>query len=568
MKDSDRIKRIDLSREQIDAALAQAKTGLTPEAYGVLANVVEAYLNLVSAVERKSATIRHLQRILFGPTSEKTENLWSQDKAQAAGQDPPRQNQDQPPPSEGRPSEKEQAPRPGHGRNGASTYKDAQTVCVPHETLKPGEHCPACGQGKVYAQAEPGILVRVIGQAPLRATVYRLEKLRCNLCGEIFEASPPPEVGHEKKYDATAMSMIALLKYGSGLPFHRLGRLQGSLGLPLPPSTQWEVVRDAARRIEAVYEDLIRRAAQGEVLHNDDTPMKILAWMGKRRQKTLALEKEPLDPKRTGIFTSGIVSVVREEEREPACGSRRPDVVTIALYFTGRKHAGENLTKVLQEREGQRSPPIHMCDALSRNVPENFRGILANCLLHARRNFVDVLERFPEECRHLLETLKAVYRNDAITKKQGMEAQERLRFHQANSGQLMEDLRTWMQALIAEKKVEPNSGLGDAIAYMDDHWEKLTRFLHHPGAPLDNNVAERALKKAILHRKNALFYKTDKGARVGDLFMSLIHTCELNGVDAFHYLTEILRHGGEARKHPDAWMPWNYRAALAAAGRA
>jgi hypothetical protein len=115
----------------------------------------------------------------------------------------------------------------------------------------------------------------------------------------------------------------------------------------------------------------------------------------------------------------------------------------------------------------------------------------------------------------------------------------------------------------AEHKTEPNSGLGKAISYLLNHWTKLTLFLRQAGAPIDNNIVERALKKAILNRKNALFYKTLNGAGVGDLFMSLIHTCELNGVNPFDYLTELLRHSAELKRHPSAWMPWNYRDTLA-----
>jgi len=91
------------------------------------------------------------------------------------------------------------------------------------------------------------------------------------------------------------------------------------------------------------------------------------------------------------------------------------------------------------------------------------------------------------------------------------------------------------------------------------HWTKLTRFLEVAGAPLDNNICERALKKAILHRKNAYFYKTSNGAHVGDLFMSAIHSCELNGVGAFDYLTALQRHARALKETPSAWMPWNYR---------
>jgi hypothetical protein len=172
---------------------------------------------------------------------------------------------------------------------------------------------------------------------------------------------------------------------------------------------------------------------------------------------------------------------------------------------------------------------------------------------------VDVAANFPEECRYVLETLGKVYLIDAETRQRQLSPESRLLFHQEQSAPLMDELRQWMEAQFAEHKTEPNSGLGKAISYLQRHWTKLTLFLRKPGAPLDNNIAERMLKKAILHRKNALFYKTMNGARVGDLFMSLIHTCELNKVNPFDYLTALLRHPAEVTLHPAEWMPWNYR---------
>jgi hypothetical protein len=127
----------------------------------------------------------------------------------------------------------------------------------------------------------------------------------------------------------------------------------------------------------------------------------------------------------------------------------------------------------------------------------------------------------------------------------------------------MQALQDWMAQQFADHAVEPNSGLGQAITYMQNHWEKLTLFLRVPGAPLDNNLCERALKKAILHRKNSLFYRTLNGAKVGDLFMSLIHTAELHQVEPFDYLVALLRHAAAVALDPPAWMPWNDTAALA-----
>jgi len=324
------------------------------------------------------------------------------------------------------------------------------------------------------------------------------------------------------------------------VPFNRLEKLQANVGIPLPAATQWEIVAEAAEAIQPVLEELIRQAAQGEVMHNDDTRMRVLR-----------LAREPSD-ERTGVFTSGIVSTRQGQQ--------------IALYFTGRQHAGENLADVLRERRVELCAPIHMCDALSRNVPKLPGGIemlLANCLAHGRRLFVDLVPNFPAECQHVLEQLGRVYAYDAETRKGNLGAAERLHFHQQHSGPVMEELHGWLETQLAERKAEPNSGLGKAITYLLRHWRPLTLFLREKQAPLDNNLVERALKRAVLHRKNALYYRTLHGAQVGDLFMSLIHTCELCRVNSFDYLTQLQRHARELTTAPTRWMPWNYRDTLA-----
>ncbi len=435
-------------------------------------------------------------------------------------------------------SESTASPSPGHGRNGAEAFCSSRKITIAHPKLKHGDRCPECGKGNVYGQKEPKVLVRIMGQAPLAATVYSLERLRCGACGQVFTAQEPEGIGPEK-YDETAAAMIAQLKYGSGTPFYRLEQLQGQLGIPLPAATQWEVVEEAAELLKPARDELIRQAAQGEVVHNDDTSMRVLR-----------LAREPSD-ERTGVFTSGIVST--------GPGWK------IALYFTGPQHAGENIADVLQQRAQHAGPPIQMCDALSRNVPKLAAGVeilLANCLAHGRRQFVEVAANFPDQCRYVLEMLGQVYGHDAEARERSLRPEERLQFHQECSGPVMEQLHHWLEAQFAERKTEPNSGLGKAITYLLRHWRPLTLFLRQAGAPLDNNLVERALKRAVLHRKNALFYRTLNGAQVGDLFMSLIHTCQLCGANSFDYLTELQRHAQELAAKPAEWMPWNYRQTL------
>ena len=381
--------------------------------------------------------------------------------------------------------------------------------------------------------------MRIVGQAPLAATVYELDRLRCNLCGEVFTAPEPEGVGPEK-YDETTAAMIALLKYGSGMPFYRLEKLEHLLGIPLPASTQWEIVEEEAEVIKVAPDELIRQAAQGEVLHNDDTGMRVLR-----------MAREPSDD-RTGVFTSGIVSTKQGQgSRCTSPAANMPAKICAMCWRIVPKHL---------------AAPVQMSDALSRNtsaLPEGVEILLANCLAHGRRQFVEVAANFPEACRYVLETLGDVYKYDAEARTAQLSPQDRLRFHQQHSGPLMKTLREWMEAQFAPALVEPNSGLGKAITYFLRHWKGLTAFLRDAGAPLDNNICERALKRAVLHRKNALFYRTLHGSEVGDLFMSLIHTCELNEANPFDYLTELQRHARELAANPSAWMPWNYRETLA-----
>ncbi|MGA9069619.1 MAG: IS66 family transposase [Terracidiphilus sp.] len=527
---------LDVSRDELQSLLEHARGGgLADVEYEQLKAVVDTLVYLTQLVEDKSTTIARLRELLFGITTEKTAKILQQVAAKVAQANNSSVKEDE--------SSHKAAPTAGHGRNGADTYNGARKIKVEHARYHSGNRCPGCEKGKLYALVAPGFLVRVVGQAPLAATVYELEKLRCNLCGEVFTAEPPAGVGTEK-YDATAASMIALLKYGAGLPFHRLEGLQHNMEIPLPASTQWEIVEETAEWIDPVYQELIRQAAQGEVLHNDDTTMKVLSMMKENRE---AANKEDKS-QRSGIFTSGIVSTNAGQK--------------IALFFTGRKHAGENLTAVLAERAKELGPPIQMCDALSRNLPAEFQTVVANCIAHGRRKFVEVAARFPEECIHVLQSLGEVYKHDAYCRQQGMSPKERLDYHRTQSAPLMEKLKDWFQDQFDKHLVEPNSGLGQAITYMQNHWDRLTLFLRTAGAPLDNNICERTLKKAILHRKNALFYKTQNGAHVGDLFMSLIHTCQFCGANPFDYLTELQRHSDAVSRCPWEWMPWNYRSAI------
>ena len=253
------------------------------------------------------------------------------------------------------------------------------------------------------------------------------------MCGELFTAGAPAGVGVHK-YDDSAASMLILLRYGCGLPHYRIERLGKNLRMPMPAGTQWGVIAKAADTFEPLRQQLIETAADADLIHIDDTYARVLTL-----NETIVDEiRDGQDP-RTGVFTSGVIA--------------RRDGLTMALFFTSRQHAGENLAKVLATRSQERGPPIQMADALSRNTSGAFESIVAKCMAHARRHFVDVVASFPDEVEHVLTSLREVFGNDQHTRQQPMTDAERLAYHQAHSAPVMVALQAWMTAQIDARKV-------------------------------------------------------------------------------------------------------------------
>lgn len=291
---------IDLRAEEIAELLDRARAGLGPEDFGKLEKLVRSFLYVTRLLEEKGTTIKRLRDLLFGSKSERLRDILEREAEEEAAETEPAEASEPAGDAEAPEAAEPEATSPGdqeenegatkvkrkgHGRNGAEEYEGAAKVRIEHPSLKPGDPCPQTGcKGKVYL-TEPLVLVRVVGQAPLGATVTRVEQLRCNLCLEIFKAPLPEDLG-AKKYDESAASMIAILRYGTGVPFNRLEGLQANLGIPLAGSTQWDIVERAATLVRPAFEELVRQAAQGDVLHNDDTPVKILELMKKKEPKS------------------------------------------------------------------------------------------------------------------------------------------------------------------------------------------------------------------------------------------------------------------------------------------
>ena len=459
---------VNATQAELDELLMLARTSFPARQYELLERVFGTFVYVMLSLQNAKTSIKRFQRMLFGHSTEHKRNVL--ERASAAAE--PDVHNDAGSASDLSEVVSIPVPRPprsGHGRNAAQAYSGAPIVQCDHPKLQSGELCPQCGKGRVY-DSPPRSIVKVIGQAPLGATVYKLQRLRCRLCDTVFTAPLPAAVASLPKYDSSCASMIALLRYGNGMPHFRLEGLQASLYVPLPDATQWDIVSKAVPAPRASFEELIRQAAQAPLLHSDDTPMKVLSLMAERARA----EADGVKPAAKAINTSGIVAVLEQHR--------------VVLFFTGHAHAGKNMERVLANRAQELAPAMQMCDALAANVAGEFTTILANCLTHGRRQVADVAEQFPEAARHVIEALAEVYKNDAACRRDELSAEQRLSFHQAHSQPVMQELERWMTGQFEQRLVEPNCGLGKALRYLIGHWDELTLFLRKAGAPLDNNV--------------------------------------------------------------------------------
>jgi transposase len=511
-------KKIELTEIELNALREKIlSNNLSENDKSLLCDVLQFFLWIQEAYQSKKNIISRLLSKIFGSKTEKKGSR-KQKNGQDVKENKDDKNSDSP------------KPKPGHGRNGADKFTGAKSVICNHDTLKPGDTCPECEKGRVYDIA-PGSFIKITGNSILDAIKFSLQKLKCNLCGEIFEA-PLPDGITKEKWDPTAKATTAVMKYGYGLPQYRQEKILNDHGLPISDSTLYDKSEEVADAIRPVIELLKTKAAQSDaIIHTDDTKSKIQELLKQNKEETL---------ERVGIFTTVTAT--------------QSDGKTIILYTTGRNNAGENLDNLFTRRDPLKEIPRIMVDGSSSNFPENFKVIVHNCLTHARREFVDIETSFPTETQIIISILSKIYGFDAETKKMSFE--KRLAYHIKHSQPLVDQLEKHL--LNFKKIAEPNSDLGKAVRYSLNRWKELTRFLHVLGAPLDNNLAERIIKKFVLFRKNSYFYKTNLGALVGDILMSAIQTSIFAKVSPIHYLTQVQIHKRAVFKNPEKWLAWNY----------
>lgn len=524
--------RVDFAPEQIEALLDRiANKCLEADDYPLLTDLIMAMVWLNVSLQERTLSIQRL-RAIFGIKTETANRLLG--LARGKGKNKDKENQSSADDDGAKGSNQNKGK---HGHRPLSAYTQAKTIEIAHQALKKGSLCPACLKGKLF-NLSPGNVLHIKGQPWLQVEIYRPERLRCPLCGKIFTADLPHEVATGSRADCTAKAIVSLLKYRGGVPFNRQGQIQEALGAPIFVSEIWEMTEDVADALQPIYSIVCEEASNADLFHNDDTKARVMSIAQERKQREDTGEEDA----RKGTFTTCIIA----ERRNPAS--------KIALFFTGRKHAGENLNELLSERT-EEMIPIQHCDG-GNNIPKDHQTQISNCLSHARRYFYELASMWPKVVAKVISWFASIFYHDKLAPS---DPKKRLKWHQEKSKPIMEQMRQYFKGLIENKEVEPNSSLGKAIAYFNNHWEGLTLFFRVPGVPLTNNACERLIKIPVRNRKNAYFYLNETGAKIGDILMSMIETCILNCANPYDYLVAVQQYMEDVRRNPHDWMPWHFQ---------
>lgn len=450
--------------------------------------------------------------------------------------------------TEDQPESKEDKKRNGgNGRTSEAEY-DAEDVYINHESLKAGDPCPEeCG-GTLYKLKGVGKFIRIIGQPLAKATRYHIEHLRCSLCGEVYKADIPKDVP-ANKYDERFVALLMLHKYYLAVPFNRQKDLQDYMGVPLAASTQWGIIKTQEDWITPLFSALENYASHGYSFVMDDTRMTI-------QTQKIANNKAELKKDKKSTYLTGIISDVQDVYKPE-------ETHRVYLYKCGTKTAGRHLEETWAYRPKCLAPPLIMCDGLIANVPpgiDETEYISCNCLTHGRRQFIDLEKFYPKFVKPVIKHIGMVYYNDKKAK--SLSATDRLAYHQEHSTAAMDALKDHLTTYVDNKSYEPNSKPMKAINYILKRWEELTVFLREPHALLDSNSIEQGLKLAIRIRKNAMFFKTEKSAKLSCDILSIFYTAAQAGINPADYLTALIEHREYVMANPEDWLPWEYQETL------
>ena len=529
----------ELDHQAIDALLERVSEAqkhnlaLSSEDYQLLIDALLMLAQVQTKLSAKDVTISKLRKLAgIVASSEKLKSNLAQQRGQRNGTSSTHTGSNQ------------------NQKKSQSAPTQPSVVHHKHEDLKKGDSCPECPIGKLY-KVEPATFLRIVGQCPFHPEQHVRERLRCNACAAYFTAEMDQSSAQDgeqgQKYGFTARSVMALSKFGMGSPYYRQGELSQHLGVHVSASTIFDQVEYLSNDLHPVFEHLKKLAAQANLYFIDDTTHKILS-AEPIEKKIRGSDKQRM---RSGVYTSCLIAFLPEGQR-------------LTFYETSIGHSGEFADEILHWRDSERAQPLVMSDALSSNQIYAREVLRCVCNAHARRKFHEIQASFPSETEWVLQQYYQIWEHERTLQASKSNEQQRLEFHAQHSWPVMESIRKWGEAQLEvdpqtdRAQCEANSTLGQAIRYFLNHYEGLTQFCKVLGAPIDNNLAEQQIKKVVLNRKNAYFYKTQAGASIGDVITSMLSICEHARVNAFDYFNHLQRNRGKIKENIEAYLPWNF----------
>lgn len=522
--------------QEIDYAALQALIGRVEHAieHGLALDVedlrlllagIQTLLTLQTQLEEKTVTLNKLRKLLGMIKSSEQRDP---EKAEAKDPDHTPKNH----------------PQPGKERKPRKKLEPSVVIHHPITEWHKGDACPACPGGRLI-KAEPRVALRIQGTVPYQGQKHIVERLQCNLCGYLISAELPSEFladgPIDQQYGYSARAMMAILKHFSGIPYYHQETVNDLFGCPISASTVYDQCEQVANAVKPVYQQMRREAGNAVLIYIDDTHNRILEQAPEARPKRNGQGTRI----RTGVYTSGLIAILADGQQ-------------IYLYQTSLGHAGELLDEILTLREPGLPAPIIMSDASANNLPSvTQQVVLALCNAHARRQFVELVEQYPDDLNPLLDLYGKIWQHDKAMKSLKLSPEQRLLEHQTQSEPVMQQIKTRCEGLLTAPNAEQHSNLAKACRYFVRHYDGLSQFCRTAQAPLDNNVMEEGLKIKIRARKTSHFYKTQIGADVANILTSVIATAYRNEKNPYAYLNVLQRHAQQVKGHAKAWLPWS-----------
>ncbi len=430
------------------------------------------------------------------------------------------------------------APEPGsnngHGRRRLPADLPRQKVI--HDLPEDQKSCPCCGRMRHVIGQE---VSEQLDYVPAKLTVMEHVRLRyaCRACeANVSESGPQittavkPASPIEKGLAAPGLlAYVMVSKYSDHLPLHRLEHILARHGIAIARSTMCDWAAQCATLLQPLYRRMVDDVLRSRVLHTDDTPVDVL--------------DRSLDRTRTGRFW-----VYLGDRRHP---------YTVFTYTPSRSRDGPQ--QFLKGWSGY----------LQADAFGGYDGLYAGqaggrvtevaCWAHARRKFYEARHADAAARTQALAYLRLLY--DVEDEARTLSATERQRLRQEKSAPRLTQFRAWLEAQQASRggPVLPKSPMGQAVAYALNQWDALGVYTIDGELAIDNNVAENALRRVVLGRKNWLFCGSDNGGNTAAVLFSLIATCQRHGIDPFAYLRDVLVRlpatptSGVAAFLPDRW---------------